>query len=218
MKKRTMLPCMKGVLLSAKSLRQLKQDLGDEVILTSRLNSDRVENMFSQIRSIGNDTHPDPVDVIQRINLILLRKNYSSLVPVERPCTAIEQDSHHITQQIADDTEPVELVDDHHPLSTTDIPNFSSGSTANVDKDEADIEPMEVDDDLTELNSSSLVQSFMENLGHDYMTSGSKTDNCSALKRDGLEYIGGWLAKKLIKDFPNLGHRTSDERSCKNTG
>ena len=49
MSKYAMLPCMKGVLRHIESLRQLKEELGDEVVMTSRLNSNCVENMFSQI-------------------------------------------------------------------------------------------------------------------------------------------------------------------------
>ena len=50
-------------------------------MLTSRLNQDCIENLFSQVRALGgNKTHPTSVDFINRIRSISLCKNVNSIV------------------------------------------------------------------------------------------------------------------------------------------
>jgi hypothetical protein len=84
-------PFQTGIIVSINSTLDLYKDLKEEglsYLITSRLNQDALENLFSQIRALGgNNHHPTSVDTINRIRKICLTKNahsiISNLCPVE---------------------------------------------------------------------------------------------------------------------------------------
>ena len=64
-------PFQTGIIVSIKSTLELFKDLsneGFEYLLTSRLNQDSLENIFSQLRAMGgNCSHPNTVQTMRRI-------------------------------------------------------------------------------------------------------------------------------------------------------
>jgi hypothetical protein len=84
-------PFQTGIIVSIHSTLDLFTDLkkeGISFLLTSKLNQDALENVFSQIRALGgNMTHPTTVETINRIRTICLSKNVHSILsnscPVE---------------------------------------------------------------------------------------------------------------------------------------
>lgn len=74
--KSCMLPCQRGILISVKSLQLLFKDLSDcynvTYILTSRLNQDPLESLFSVIRALGRTYGiPSPSSFTSRLKIIL---------------------------------------------------------------------------------------------------------------------------------------------------
>ena len=78
------IPFQRGILVSIKSTRalygELKED-GYRYFLTSKVNSDCLENFFSRVRSIGGDNdHPGPASAVTRIRILLMGKDPQHLV------------------------------------------------------------------------------------------------------------------------------------------
>ncbi|CAG7722591.1 unnamed protein product [Allacma fusca] len=76
-KKKALLPCQEGFLMSINALRGLKIFLLEKYdvkyILSSRLNQDCLENLFSRIRSAGgSNPHPTPPEFRFRLRLLIL--------------------------------------------------------------------------------------------------------------------------------------------------
>ena len=71
-----------------------------------------MKNLFSQIRAMGNDTHPGPVQFIQRIDNIILRADKSALIPLKNPSTKMDDDSYFLTQEIGRDL-PAQKIEEH---------------------------------------------------------------------------------------------------------
>lgn len=84
----SLLPFQRGIMISITSLKGLYDDLtrqNIEFILTSRLNQDALENMFSQVRAMGRThDHPSPVEFRYRLRLLLLGLRMP--LPGERNC------------------------------------------------------------------------------------------------------------------------------------
>ena len=76
-------PFQTGILVSIKSTIDLYYELkseGTSYLLTSRINQDALENTFSQIRAIGNNSHPSTVETINRIRKLSLTRNVKNIV------------------------------------------------------------------------------------------------------------------------------------------
>jgi len=59
-----------------KALLKVLQQNGLKYLLTSKINKDALENLFSQLRSRGGlNDHPSPLNALFRIRLIILGKN-----------------------------------------------------------------------------------------------------------------------------------------------
>ena len=92
-----LLPFQRGILRSTSSLRGLYQDLRSSrpdlrYIMTSRLNQDCLENTFSQLRSMcGPSTHPDAVEVRQRLRILLIAPSSVSAISCPERTVAVEQ-------------------------------------------------------------------------------------------------------------------------------
>ena len=74
----SLLPFQRGMLRSIGSLRGLHADLkqsvtGFEYVMTSHLNQDCLENVFSQLRGMGGQNqHPDAVETRSRLRILLM--------------------------------------------------------------------------------------------------------------------------------------------------
>jgi hypothetical protein len=93
------IPFEKGILLSIDSTLDLFEELkkeGVKFLLTSRLNQDILENFFSRLRGIGgSNSHPSPVEVGQRIKILMLGKN--SEILVKNPSVEVEEEEDFLT-------------------------------------------------------------------------------------------------------------------------
>ena len=92
--KKQHLPFQKGFLLTIRSLRSLYVELKSvynvRYILTSRLNQDLLENLFSQVRGAGAFyDHPSPVSVKHRLKTLLIGAKSSIFTT-----TAVATDDH----------------------------------------------------------------------------------------------------------------------------
>ena len=72
-------PFQAGIIVGIKSVKALYRELMDEgadFFLTSRVNQDCIENLFSCVRAMGgSNSHPSPVETINRIRKALVCKN-----------------------------------------------------------------------------------------------------------------------------------------------
>ena len=77
-------PFQTGIIVSIKATLDLYEELkteGFSFLLTSRLNQDSLENVFSQLRALGgNNTHPSSVQTINRIRILCLSKSVNEIV------------------------------------------------------------------------------------------------------------------------------------------
>ena len=72
-------PFQGGILVSIRSTLALYEELKEEnmdFFLTTRVNQDCLENIFSSVRSMGgHGTHPTPIEAINRIRKLCLTKS-----------------------------------------------------------------------------------------------------------------------------------------------
>ena len=74
----SLLPFQRDMLRTTSSLRGLRADLSEAVpeldyLITSRLNQDCLENLFSQLRGMcGQNQHPDAVEARARLRILLM--------------------------------------------------------------------------------------------------------------------------------------------------
>ena len=193
--------------MSIRSIRELMEELqqeGFKYLPLCRVNSDVCENLFSQIRAMGNDPHPGPVAMIQRMDAFILRSNKYALMPCSNPNT-ITNDSQFLTTSICEGIDVDIAVGDAEEVGQVkDLPSVVKGGD---ETSEDDLIPVDINDDL---------QRFFEDHGHDYLASNNTSeieesvDKIEQSEIDGLSYIGGFLCKKLIKEFPFLGHKTGE--------
>jgi hypothetical protein len=92
-KRSTLLPFQKGILISNKSLKGLYEYLNEhydlEYILTRRLNQDILENFFSYIRAMGGtNENPNPIDFKHRLKWYILGKHSPSDLGQNKNCEA----------------------------------------------------------------------------------------------------------------------------------
>ena len=106
-------PFQKGIIVSIKSTIQMFSELKSEGIsflLTSRVNQDCLENMFTQIRQMGGpNSHPTSVELINRVRKLCLTKNVN--VIVSGTCVEQYNDCDFISAKILD-TIDVEIKED----------------------------------------------------------------------------------------------------------
>ena len=121
-KSRNLLPFQKGFMTSIRSLFGLFSDLKKinvKYILTSRLNQDCLENLFSRIRGLGHFyDHPLPIDVKYRMRLLLLGSNANKISLSNSTSVASDDDgedsfmiSHLISNISPDMSEAMKMID-----------------------------------------------------------------------------------------------------------
>jgi len=68
----------KAILMHIKGTKlffKILQQSGIKYLLTSKINQDALENLFSQLRSRGGLNHPSPLNALFRLRMIILGKN-----------------------------------------------------------------------------------------------------------------------------------------------
>ena len=213
--KRAKLPFMDGILMSIKSTRELGMELRSEgypFLLTRKLNQDSVENFFSIIRAMGNDTHPGPVEFIQRFHSHVLLKNRYTMVPYRNPSVQCRKSNYvtHLLIENLDQPENIELEHDELTIGNDiEVDTHSTGTSMQDVNKQSDHEycilSREVDaaTALIDLSSSSTISPALS-------TNCVPSRSANTLADDGLAYIGGYIARKMIKEFPELGELTKN--------
>ena len=137
-KSATLKPFQQGILVSIKSIVSLYNEIKSEgfrYMLTSRLNQDCLENLFSRLRCIGGDnTHPSPIIAMDRLRLLTIGKSPQHVV--QSPSVQIEDESSMITFSLIDEfcTLETDSEDEEEPESDPDFvprderPNTNSES------------------------------------------------------------------------------------------
>ncbi len=82
--KKTMLPFQKGILMSINAIKGLHEACSNQgltFIMTTHVNQDNLENLFSRIRCItANNTHPSPVEAMRRLRILLIGGGHDIVV------------------------------------------------------------------------------------------------------------------------------------------
>ena len=77
-------PFQGGIIVSIRSTLALFEELkreNMEFFLTTRVNQDCIENLFSCVRSMGgNGTHPTPIQTMNRIRKLCLTKSVNFIL------------------------------------------------------------------------------------------------------------------------------------------
>lgn len=99
----------KAILMSIKSLKllflDLKSEFKIEYIATHKVNQDALENLFGQLRSRGGlNDHPTPLDVLNRLRLIILGRN--SMSPSKMNTTDRVQDEEYLVGKLIKTLQP----------------------------------------------------------------------------------------------------------------
>ena len=119
-KSRHLLPFQKGFMMTIRSLFCLYSDLQNldvKYILTSRLNQDCLENLFSQIRGIGHFyLNPSPTEVKFRLRLLLLGRNANDIPLSNRSPVEQEEGQEFLTSRLLhgilpDMSEPLAMIE-----------------------------------------------------------------------------------------------------------
>ena len=108
-------PWQFGIKASIKSTRAIYHDLIENrdnnpdgelrFILTSRLNQDVLENLFSRIRALGGDnSHPGPVEFMRRVRVLLLSKTVNTEILVDKPAVEICDETDDLSNLPLNDT------------------------------------------------------------------------------------------------------------------
>ena len=96
------MPFQAGILVSIKSITELYNELKSEGvthILTSHVNQDLLENMFSKVRYMGgNNSHPTAANVCERIRMLCVSKHIKFVV--DNPSVEVEKDSDMLSAKI----------------------------------------------------------------------------------------------------------------------
>ena len=83
--KSSLLPFQKGILVSIKATLDLfeyvEKEFGLNFLLTTHLNQDHLENLFSCLRGmIGNHQHPSPLECMRRLRIFLIGRNITLVI------------------------------------------------------------------------------------------------------------------------------------------
>lgn len=157
---------------------ELKSDFNLSYILTSKLNQDSLENLFSLIRGSGGcNDHPKPMEFLYRMRLLVLGKNEN----VRKNCNTRQTNDEFIVGRV---------------LEATKVQGGKVANSSTLDKETEIDSETERDGDLiseSELALRSTTEAKATPTIRDQITS------------DGLCYISGWMARKLKSKYSHLG-------------
>ena len=180
--RKSLLPFQRGWSMSISSVldlfARLKAKYEAAYLLTSRCNSDVVENLFSRIRYIsGADTHPSSVDFKNRLRLVILGQSAEYAVKTAS------------VQFLSDEEDPVilsrELVDGVG-ISNQDCPVLESYSLPDEHHSEHE----------------GILETIIE---IDIPLSSSLSEEQQGCATEALKYIAGYIAHKKKSEHPQLG-------------
>lgn len=155
-------------------LKILKQkDL--KYLLTTQINQDALENLFSQLRSWGGlDDHPTPLNALYRLRMIILGKNPG------------------ITSK---NTNTIDINNEDFMIATT----FSK-----------------INLKINDLTENEEVYGSSTDTSSEIESSEEIDKNENEMEEDAVEYLAGWVAKKLKIAYPELGLTTTQCNSDQN--
>ena len=214
--KKTNVHFIKGIIASINSTQALYEELVTngpfDFLLTTRLNQDCLENLFSRIRALGGPKdHPGPVEVLKRIKTILI-SNQADII-VNKPAVEIEDgpdDETGMDHKRFGEVCQSDEKDDMDPLSFENVTKFISrksmpknpvGNQENENGQEENIEA-----DLGISNDPGDIKNWERSF--------KKWDK----SYQGLTYLAGRIARKFRDKYPDLGWKTSETSFYEDTG
>lgn len=185
----------KGIILSCKSTiglyDMLKSTYGVEYILTERLNQDCLEHFFGCIRQIsGTHDHPNAVNFKFRLKKLLLGKNIK-IVSEKTNVTASEETTFEIgTKHVTEKNKERELA-----VEICLTSQIFLNSDFDFENDDLNDE-----EEFTRGNTDVKIKT----------TEG-------VIEEEALRYIGGYVVRKFVMKYPNLGNKTVDNGQSSET-
>lgn len=147
-------------------------------VMTTRVNQDHLENLFSQIRGLGATyDHPGPVETLNRIRLLMIGHSEA-------------------TARFSIENAPVVFTAD----SESDGQMVTVGVTATLKNVEESV-PDELFEPFEDPDNS-------ENVDENNNSSSTDSANSSDCSELGLKYFAGYLAFKFRSDMRHLGSPT----------
>ena len=185
---------IKGILANIHSTIALYRDLvingPFKYVITSRVNQDALENVFSQGRALGgnHNTHPGPQDWLNRITKIYVCANFDVVVDVKN--AAVKMEENHPSIECAPDDKDNVKDPSHESLSQEICRKLTAGNTTDLDV------PIGVDDE-----------------DEDDITPAGTNSNARKWDKSyqGLTYIAGRVARKFMPKYPHLGKKTAEK-------
>ena len=115
-------PFQSGITVSIKATMDLYRELKEEglsYLMTSRINQDSLENIFSTLRLMGgSNSHPSSVEAINRIRKLCVIKNVKSVV--NNPAVEISDEDSFVTADLFDSVDG-DLLDDDYEEEICDV-------------------------------------------------------------------------------------------------
>ncbi len=187
--RKVLLPFQKGMVVSIDSaldlLAKLQEKYGATYLMTSRCNSDNVENFFSRIRYIsGADTHPAAVDFKNRFRLVILGQSAEYVVQTASVKFLEEEEAPVMLSQ--------QLVDGVSEVESEISPDLSV--------------PVEDDNNNSVPESSQEPEAMLETVTEVDIPMGENLTPLQKLSsEEALKFISGYIAFKMKKEHPELG-------------
>lgn len=214
-KARGLYPFQKGIILSCQSLKGLYEMLQKlykvEYIITRRLNQDVLEHFFGCIRQMsGNFDHPNPVSFKYRLRKFLLGKEVCLMSEKCNSSRVVESVECISSNDILIKPSPCTSKgkSPENPCITPSTTELSSNSSLSYElcltsmlfKDfEFDLPKQgNYDEDDDEDVANVCIDMYSE-INNNATCVGDKIED------EALKYIGGYMVKKFINKYPNLG-------------
>jgi hypothetical protein len=206
-------PCVNGLIISIKSTLDLWSDMkknGSKYLLTSRLNQDPLENLFSILRRrSGFNSNPTASQFRQNLQSVINMTLMKS--PVTANCEPDADTSLLSPEEVADSIKkyPTITADASEDLVTTEyqgeeedentsreeilIEDEITDSEAEPDDDESDEESYVEESDESDVE--------YEEFSYDYEKENVDLNAKISLEDTATAYVGGYLAKKVDNKF-----------------
>ncbi|KAF0289256.1 Transposable element P transposase [Amphibalanus amphitrite] len=194
--RRSLLPFQRGILRSTASLRGLFADLRESTpelnyIMTSHVNQDCLENVFSQLRGMGGQNqHPDAVETRSRLRILLMAP--SPLVAVSSRARAVQLEA-----------------DEAFLTTETSLENLTNLAFRGLDFQVEDQALVDGATDETDMEQAFVASTAEEQPPSDATSSGSCSSELG-IDREALAFVAGYVARKCSAIDPSLGCRTGE--------
>ena len=159
------MPWQYGLMCSVRATRSLYKELVVNgpftFLLTTKLNQDCIENLFSRLRALGGDNvHPTPLEAMRRMRILLLVKGADLLIR----CPAVEMED--------DNGDPVSDEDIAEQEQSLKVEQLKETEILNEQERQQDLEKEEV-------SSQIVTEESHQAVANDYIRDKEESENIS---------------------------------------